>query len=855
MEKLFFVVHTHWDREWYQPFQRMRTRLVKMTDKMLALVESGAIPHFHFDGQTITLEDYLEVRPGNHRRLAALVKAGRIAVGPWYVLADSFLVSGESLIRNLEIGLGIARRFGRPLNLGYLPDQFGHIAQTPQILAGFQFDAAVVWRGVPALIEKNLFLWEAPDGTRIPTIYLPSGYWNGAHLPLDNAADFVRRLEQTAAHERRFADRGPILIMNGTDHTIPDPRIMERLREASESAPFEFEVGKLEDCTREIMSDRVESAPVHLGELRSPARAHLLPGVTSARTWIKRRDFRNCAALERHAGPLAALVNLNGGDDALGPRLDLAWKFTLQNHPHDSICGCSIDQVHLDMRYRFDQAEILTEGIIRDASRALLGKPTPDAHTIAVFNPTFSREGLVEGEADIPDGTRRWSLKGKDGRRIPFVLERNQATRAKISFVADDLVQTGFSFYQFVREEAPTANPSPEPRAAISEIENEFYRITPASRGVRILHLPTGDWTELYFEGEGARGDEYNFDPVADARPITEPAESNARVLENGAVRKRIEVTMRFAVPESLESGRRSRKETLADVSIKIRATIHTGLKRIDFTADIDNHARDHRVRAALRTPVHAALSLSDTAFAVLHRPIDPIEPRGTEAIYPTAPHRTFTAVEGTPFAAVLMSRGIYETEVRREADGAATILLTLLRCVGWLSRSDLTMRDGGAGPEIETPGAQEQGAHRFEFAVTTFRGEWIGVGLMGRAATYAYPSIIFATPPQAGEGAGVMALAGCDNPRIMFSTAYPAPKSGEFQLRVFNASPEPERATLTLPDGCGARMVDLAGKAVRRAGVKNLCRGPLRLNLRRFEIVTVKVGREKIFRKPVKKD
>src|SRR5260370_27239400 len=117
MDQLYFVVDTHWDREWYQPFQQMRARLVAMADRMIPLVERGTIPFFHFDGQTIVLEDYIEVRPHAERRLRALVRAGKIQIGPWYVLADSFLVSGESLIRNLEIGIANAGRFGRPLEL------------------------------------------------------------------------------------------------------------------------------------------------------------------------------------------------------------------------------------------------------------------------------------------------------------------------------------------------------------------------------------------------------------------------------------------------------------------------------------------------------------------------------------------------------------------------------------------------------------------------------------------------------------------------------------------------------------------------------------------------------------------
>src|SRR6202050_571069 len=359
MDHLFFVVHTHWDREWYQPFQQMRARLVAMTARMLPLVESGKIPHFHFDGQTIVLDDYLEIRPGNRRRLATLITAEKIAIGPWYVLADSFLVSGESLIRNLEIGGATARQFGRPLAAGYLPDQFGHIAQMPQILARFGFKTAVLWRGVPREVDRNRFIWEGPDGSRVFTVYLPYGYSNGANLPLDSADALLHRANAIVSRERAFADGTPILVMNGTDHAPPDPRLTDRIAEAGNRDGLSFEVGRLEDYLKRLSEAPLEGVPLHRGELRSPSRAHLLPGVTSARTWIKQRDFENCALLERYADPLAALANAHGRGDGLSDFLELAWRTEIQNHPHDSICGCSVDQVHEDMRYRFDQAAML----------------------------------------------------------------------------------------------------------------------------------------------------------------------------------------------------------------------------------------------------------------------------------------------------------------------------------------------------------------------------------------------------------------------------------------------------------------------------------------------------------------
>ena len=252
MDHLYFVIHTHWDREWYQTFQRMRARLLTMTDKMLGLLESGAIPCFHFDGQTIVLEDYLEVRPDSARRIAKLVKAGKLQIGPWYLLADSFLASGEALIRNLEIGSRIARRFGKSAQTGYLPDQFGHAAQLPQILSGFGLEAAVVFRGVGREVNRNRFIWEALDGSSLFTIFLPFGYSNGASLPTDSADAMIARGNEIAAREREFSAGAPILVMNGNDHAEPDPLVFERLKEAAGRAPFTAEVGTLDDYAKRL---------------------------------------------------------------------------------------------------------------------------------------------------------------------------------------------------------------------------------------------------------------------------------------------------------------------------------------------------------------------------------------------------------------------------------------------------------------------------------------------------------------------------------------------------------------------------------------------------------------------------
>ena len=117
--------HTHWDREWYQPFEKFRMRLCDLINNLFKILEEYPDYIFHLDAQTIVLEDYLEIYPENEERLKRYIEAGNIIVGPWYVQNDFYLSSGEATIRNLLIGIDVAEKFGKCAKVGYTPDQFG----------------------------------------------------------------------------------------------------------------------------------------------------------------------------------------------------------------------------------------------------------------------------------------------------------------------------------------------------------------------------------------------------------------------------------------------------------------------------------------------------------------------------------------------------------------------------------------------------------------------------------------------------------------------------------------------------------------------------------------------------------
>ena len=411
---IHLVPHTHWDREWYRPFQSFRMQLVDLVDRVMDMLEAEPAFAFTLDGQLATIDDYLEIRPDQEERLRKHVESGRLAIGPWQILMDEFLVSGETLVRNLERGWRRAEAFGGPMTVGYLPDMFGHVAQMPQILRRSGLADAVVWRGVPAAVDRHAFRWESPDGSWVRAEYLAAGYGNAASMfavpdRLDAAA------ERFGAWARPWFGPDPVLAMYGTDHTAPVPELaalVSRLNEVHDAA--RMRISTLADYLADA-PPLADDAPRWRGEMRSGARANVLMGVASARIDLKQAAGRAETMLERYAEPLTALhVTPDAWPQAF---LELAWGRVIENSAHDSICGCSIDPVVAQVLVRFAEAEQIGSALARRAAYAVAtGAPRG---SIAVLNPTpEERPGLVEAELLVPEAWEEVALVLPDGSRI-----------------------------------------------------------------------------------------------------------------------------------------------------------------------------------------------------------------------------------------------------------------------------------------------------------------------------------------------------------------------------------------------------------------------------------------------------
>ncbi|MGZ8513011.1 MAG: glycoside hydrolase family 38 N-terminal domain-containing protein, partial [Candidatus Limnocylindria bacterium] len=297
---IHLVPHTHWDREWYRPFQSFRMQLVDLVDRVLDMLEAEPAFAFTLDGQLATVDDYLEIRPEQEERLRRHAQSGRLALGPWQILMDEFLVSGETLVRNLEMGWARSEAFGGPMRIGYLPDMFGHVAQMPQILRRAGIEDAVVWRGVPSVIDRHAFRWEAPDGSWVRAEYLPAGYGNAAGL-FAVPAGVPAAAERFMEWARPWFGSDPVLAMYGTDHAAPVPELaglVSRLNEVQQASSMEIStLATYVGSAPPLAAD----APRWRGEMRSGARANVLMGVASARIDIKQAAGRAETLLERYA--------------------------------------------------------------------------------------------------------------------------------------------------------------------------------------------------------------------------------------------------------------------------------------------------------------------------------------------------------------------------------------------------------------------------------------------------------------------------------------------------------------------------------------------------------------------------
>ncbi|MBX3727815.1 MAG: glycoside hydrolase family 38 [Candidatus Sumerlaeia bacterium] len=631
-------------------------------------------------------------------------------------------------------------------------DLFGHVSQLPQIMRGFGIATGFVWRGINNESRSNL-LWEGADGSELACYkFTRDGYSDyafavreagmpfvqkrdGAPMPEFEAERCARQLEEYLRYEAANSDISSLLLFDGGDHQNWDQPVYEVLRKRIEAGGKDFRVvhSSLDAFAAELERERAKIKTRFKGELREPSRttrvsAHIIHGVLSSRVWIKQANAECQTLLCQWAEPFAAFAATSLGLEWPAGYLDVAWRWVLQNHPHDSICGCSIDQVHEDMKYRFSQARQIGERLTREATTKLAASiegdiPAGDARLV-VFNPaTAPFDGIAEIDVALPkDGPKFgeffwfedmpvFRLFDAGGREVVYqrlgqtmdhsVLrlrankfpEHLRVNRVRVSLPLS-VPALGYTTLTVVPAEdrRPCRHPEvPGLATGATSMENEALAVWVHGNGtLTMLDKRTGQTYEdlMTFEDRADIGDGWFHGPAAnDQTWVSTGSPAAIALVENGPNVAAFRIRQKMSVPAAFDFKAMRRTEEHTELTIETTVRLRRGADHVELEVAIDNSARDHRLRVLFPSGARAKSYLADSAFDVVERAIALREDNHlyNELEVETKPQHSWTAVFDKQRGLAVLSTGLLETAVRDlpERPLALTLFRSTRRTVG----------------------------------------------------------------------------------------------------------------------------------------------------------------------------
>lgn len=776
-KKVYIISHSHWDREWYMAYEQHHMRLIELIDDLLELFEvDPSFNSFHLDGQTIILDDYLQVRPEKRQAIQQAINEGKLRIGPFYILQDDFLISSESNVRNMLIGMEESRKWGTPVMLGYFPDTFGNMGQTPQLMKQAGISAAAFGRGVKPIGFDNQVLeaenyssqysemwWKGPDQTAIFGLLFANWYSNGNEIPVEKEAALAF-WKQKLADAEQYASTNHLLMMNGVDHQPVQKDISKAIHLANELFPdYEFIHSNFTDYLEAVQKDVPEDLGSVEGELTSQETDgwYTLANTASARVYLKQWNTKVQRQLENITEPLATMAYEVSGNYP-HDQLDYAWKTLMQNHPHDSICGCSVDSVHREMIPRFEKADEVGKYLAQDSLEQLTaaidttGFPKDSFPFVIVNTAGMDKTGEAEITIElerkrfaegIPEQLyqelenlpkRQYHVETKSGATIPAILSEEtvqfgydlpkdrfrvpyMARMIKVTLPLENMPAFSWETFALVEGEAKAEEKETMIHQSGRIIENGPLHLTIEKNGTITMEDRKNKrkLNNLHiFEDIGDIGNEYIFKQPFCDQPILSSNKENSevKVLVDTPEIAKISILQEMEIPVSADERLEKEQQMVVEfryrkaerskekriLQIKTIMTIRKDSKKIDFETTLDNQMKDHRLRVLFPTKLHVEHHEADSIFEVVKRPNHVSKSWEN----PTNPQhqQAFVNIHDEEYGVTVGNFGLNEYEVTEDGQ----IAVTLLRSVGELG-------DWGYFP---TPEAQCLGEHRFNYSI-----------------------------------------------------------------------------------------------------------------------------------------
>ncbi len=671
-------LHTHWDREWYREFEVFRLRLLRVFDNVLNLLSKNKIPSFYFDGQTSALDDYLEMRPENKDLVLSLIKHKKLFIGPFYCLVDEFLTDKTAFTKNLEIGLKEAQKYGCKDFIGYLADTFGHSQNIPDILMDYGIDKCIVWRGCGDFPSE--FSWCGLD-----TVNLIRGYFQDVfsiNTSIEEKAKLIK-----ANLDKIAAKSGNVLLLPiGADHLGVETDIVEQINSVNEllkedyfirlGSPFDY-FKRVENRFKEFEWN---------DEIRDNSKTFTLQGCYSSRLDLKRENVECTYLLD-----LASRFVKQQKETAYDTTLEYAYKMLIQNQAHDSICGCSTDDVHLENLIRYKKIKQIANTIIDELK---FKNHFEENKIINLSKKEFT--GVVEFQSSqVVEGYDKIdSKKGFD----KYLLTNTQ----KIPVTEDYRnIYTYLACIENLKPDEieyimPTIDTS-DLKITNNKIENSNISLTIANNEIYIndIKVSLTDFTDL--------GDSYNFAPKADDYG-TEFKIMRSRIILNTPSRAALKIDF---------------EGTWDIISLIVSLDRNAAFLRFNF--DWINSQKNHLLTVAfsLKKPIREVFS--EDMNTLIKRNFNPDydirknlpTQKGIEVKNNTAPMQRGFLIDEDGNNLGVITKGLTQYEVFQNK-----IFLPILRSTGVISNPLNPARTTPAGPPIEVYSLQQIGKNTAEFYV-----------------------------------------------------------------------------------------------------------------------------------------
>ncbi|MBO4548042.1 MAG: hypothetical protein J5758_02400, partial [Abditibacteriota bacterium] len=565
------------------------------------------------------------------------------------------------------------------------------------------------------------FIWRGADGSEVLSSAMAFWYNNFERIPEDEeqAMEFLNGVCDRMAP---LSAAGPLLLMNGVDHFEPQHNAGQLIDSLNEKLDDRILIHSTLDRYIAAVKKAVKEHNIDIrvypeAELRYDDNYNVLAGTLTARLYLKQANNECEQFLEKAAEPVNAF-NMMAGGEYYSDFIRLAWKTLMQNHPHDSICGCSIDRVHKDMEARFSQVKEWTERVTKKAAWQLTEKIDTEGKSIVVFNPlNFVRSEVLDVDLfyQLNDKTRGMPLPpdpardvqafrivDPEGREMPFCVLDNKVEirdithpvtlpmaarfrHFRLKLLAENVPALGYRTFTVVPQDRwPVFDTSFVPKFyKKNAITNGLVTVKLDKNSVHIKDLTLGKTIDNagMIEESGCHGDEYRYVAPADDTVYTSLGSMKSfAVRDQSPVSASLIVSYDMQVPETTDAHGRSGR--LVSCPVTVTYTVNAGSPRVDIKAEIENNAENHRFRMMFPTGIS-----SDTAFAEM--PFDVYErskerPAGWQNFNPGCAQKTFVCLSDGIDGVTVINKGLPEYEALTDKD--STLAVTLLRSTGILS-------------------------------------------------------------------------------------------------------------------------------------------------------------------------